>query len=67
MNRLSGGIFIMTSYNHALHQIRVSQVPVRPAEKGVTSYQEPLEIDNDGVTEKHSTLDHVRYNIVSKS
>lgn len=57
----------MTSYNHALHQIRVSQVPVRPAEKGVTSYQERLEIDNDGVTEKRSTLDHVRYNIVSKS
>lgn len=57
----------MTSHNQALHQLRSSQVPVRPTEKGVPSYQQPLEIDTHGVTEKRSTLEHVRYNIVSES
>jgi len=56
----------MSSTNHALHQVRVSQVPLRPTEIGVTSYQQQPEIDKDGIPERHSALNHVRYNIVGK-
>ena len=50
---------------HALHQVRVSQIPLRPSDKGIISYhQQPAIDDEQGVIEKHSSLDHVRYNIV---
>jgi len=56
----------MASNNHALHQVRVSQVPLGANEKGTVSYQPELPIDTEGVTERLSGLDHARYNIVSK-
>lgn len=49
---------------HALHQVRVSQIPLRPSDKGIISYHQQPAIDEEGVVEKHSSLDHVRYNIV---
>ena len=59
------------SDNAALHQVRVSQVPLRPSEKGVVSHQAPTETTGEGgkdagPAEKQSSLDHVRYNIVGK-
>lgn len=52
----------------ALHQVRVSQVPLRPSEKRAVRHQAPLgEIAEDILPgEKLSSLDHVRYNIVGE-
>jgi hypothetical protein len=57
-----------------LHQVRVSQIPLRPSEHiaanlnarnafAVTKHQDNK---SSGPTEMQSSLDHVRYNIVGK-
>jgi hypothetical protein len=56
-----------------LHQVRVSQIPLRPSEHiaanlnarnafAVTKHQD----NKSGPVEMQSSLDHVRYNIVGK-
>lgn len=55
--------------NVALHQMRISQVPLRPSEQGNTSAcAQHAQVSNEGAgaLEKLSSLDHVRYNIVGK-
>jgi len=54
----------------SLHQMRISQVPLRPADPVDASAQNQAQdlIDTgneeEGPIEKLSSLDHVRYNIV---
>jgi hypothetical protein len=60
------------SQNAALHQMRISQVPLRPSEQGNVSAcgQNHLissQEKHPESVEKLSSLDHVRYNIVGKS
>lgn len=52
----------------ALHQMRISQVPLRPSEHPITTAQNQsiLEPEQDYPVEKVSSLDHVRYNIVGE-
>lgn len=52
----------------ALHQVRVSQVPLRPSEKRAVRHQAPLGETAEDILpgEKLSSLDHVRYNIVGE-
>lgn len=56
-----------------LHQIRVSQLPLRPSEHATVNISTrnafgPLNNQDhrSGPTEMQSSLDHVRYNIVGK-
>lgn len=52
----------------SLHQMRISQVPLRPADPADVNAQNqnqcPVEAGEEGPMEKLSSLDHVRYNIV---
>jgi hypothetical protein len=59
------------SQNAALHQMRISQIPLRPSEQGnVSACGQNLLIhsqeEHPESVEKLSSLDHVRYNIVGK-
>lgn len=59
------------SQNAALHQLRISQIPLRPSEQGnVGACGQNLLIhsqeEHPESVEKLSSLDHVRYNIVGK-
>jgi hypothetical protein len=56
-----------------LHQIRVSQIPLRPSEHATVNINTknafgPINNQDhrSGPTEMQSSLDHVRYNIVGK-
>jgi len=56
-----------------LHQIRVSQIPLRPSEHAAVNIDARNAFDSinnqdrrSGPTEMQSSLDHVRYNIVGK-
>jgi hypothetical protein len=56
-----------------LHQIRVSQIPLRPSEHAAVNIDATNAFDSinnqdrrSGPTEMQSSLDHVRYNIVGK-
>ena len=54
----------------SLHQMRISQVPLRPADPADVNAQNqnqcPVEAEEEGPIEKLSSLDHVRYNIVGR-
>lgn len=56
-----------------LHQMRVSQIPLRPSEHATVNIDTrnafcPInnQVPRSGPTEMQSSLDHVRYNIVGK-
>lgn len=56
----------------SLHQMRISQVPMRPADPADVNAQNQhqcpieVEVEEEGPMEKLSSLDHVRYNIVGR-
>lgn len=53
----------------ALHQMRISQVPLRSSDDAYMKAHHEIRQQEDhgeGLVEKLSSLDHVRYNIVCK-
>jgi hypothetical protein len=53
----------------SLHQMRVSQIPLRPSERtavNLNARNAAIQDHKSGTVEMQSSLDHVRYNIVGK-